>query len=877
MVVNDVWGQIRIEPEYEAIINSKEFSELKNKTQLGLHCNSNAIHTRYQHSIGVYYLACKLIEICNNKFSNVLKITKEDEQAIKCAALVHDIGHGCFSHVSERHLEGTHENRTVSILLDKNSEVHKAIVNTFGERVLEKTIASIKMKENIKDINGVSNGNSLMLINSKLLSGGIDIDRIDYIFRDSKFVLGETNDFSSILESISLECIDDSLEIVFDESAEFTIANYFNKRFELYDSLYLDNETRILEDVFGKFIKKIDKNLTWETTETEIKNAFRENINNQNIVISRYAKLLNNKKLDSGFIIREINNINDYNYYKERLFENVPEIIKYSECIFESSCKIAIYNKDNKVFINKSGLITDISECSKILNSELNKEKYGIAVDTTLLKELLMKDKVDNNTINAIINKVIESTSIEIEQEKKYIFKTDNVEEIRSGFNLIKNKLKLSNPEYIENLDVYYDYNDILESKRIAVRKRFSKGKECWNVKRPLKDMTSISKRNEKKFSSIEEVIFFLNNQWGIPINELNESGTLKTLREKYDIKFENGLFEIVFDATDPFINGEKLPTNYMIECELKDGSSSGLYFLNEIMKTFDFIEECNLSKMEIASRNNPVNEIKESPIAKNVSDSKYAESIKNIFISSPDLLDKLRVLNEKKEKIVQFKEKYGNLKKPIVVTINGTPRSGKTTCINNLYEFLKKANLNTVCLDEPAEVIYKTLKTKKEKSVLLSDRVGFVEKQYEMGLSNTNQNILGNDIILSDRGFIDPFVWYDMYFKLNMMDKERYIQFNKQLKRNSNYYSYLYSLFSNSDESMRRDYLNSLSIEPRTTMSKENVELYNSALLRLFPTFEKTFDCSRLIDTTKNDRIDASILTANELLDEVAKIYLKR
>jgi HD superfamily phosphohydrolase len=320
MVIADSWGQIRIEPKYEKIINSKEFNELKNKTQLGLNCNSNAIHTRYQHSIGTYYLACKLIEISKNKFSNILNITKEDEEAIKCMALVHDIGHGCFSHVSEKYLEGTHEKRTVSILLNKNTEINQVISNTFGEKVLQKTINLIRMKEKIKEKCSVNSDNNLMLIMAKLLSGGIDIDRIDYIFRDSKYVTGEVNDFSSILESIDLECIDDSLEVVFDESAEFTIANFFNKRFELYDCLYLDNQTKILESVFSKFLLKADTKLNWDTSEVEINNIFREALLSKNEIIKRYACLLSTRKIDDNFIVKEINDKNSYDFYKAKLY-----------------------------------------------------------------------------------------------------------------------------------------------------------------------------------------------------------------------------------------------------------------------------------------------------------------------------------------------------------------------------------------------------------------------------------------------------------------------------------------------------------------------------------------------------------------------------
>lgn len=76
IIINDIWGQIKIDGGYEKIINTKEFNEMKQKRQLGLNTSPNATHTRYQHSLGVYYLACKLIDICKTKFKNTLTITK---------------------------------------------------------------------------------------------------------------------------------------------------------------------------------------------------------------------------------------------------------------------------------------------------------------------------------------------------------------------------------------------------------------------------------------------------------------------------------------------------------------------------------------------------------------------------------------------------------------------------------------------------------------------------------------------------------------------------------------------------------------------------------------------------------------------------------
>lgn len=600
MLINDIWCRISIEPKYEKIINSKEFNDMKNKTQLGLNCNSSAIHTRYQHSIGTYYLACRLVEICKKKFSRILTITQEDEEAIKCMALVHDIGHGCFSHVSEKHLKGTHENRTVNILLDEKTEIHQAIISSFGPKVLDKIVNLIKMKEQIKGKKTINNETGLMLIIGKLLSGGIDIDRIDYIFRDSKYVANETNDYSSILESIDLENIGDTLEVVFSSDAEYAIANFFNKRFELYDSLYLNNETRILESIFGKFLQRIGLKLSWDTTEIEMSNIFREALSSSDIIIRRYASMLSVRKLDENILVKEINDKNSFIFYRSKLLSKVPELQKYSACLFESECSISIYNENNKIFINKLGLIQDLSDCTKILNPNLTKEKYIIAIDLLLLRRLLELDNVREDEIDEIIRKVRNATAVEIEQERKYTFSSSS-KCPKKEFKIIKEEFNLGLAEYIENYDTYYDYDGILESFRIAVRKRVSDGKVEWTVKKPLTDKSSISKREERNFNSLDEVILFLQNEWKLPIKTLEEVISLKTLRAKYDLEYYDGLFEIVFDKTTPIIGEQEIPSTYMIECELKSGNSCGLYFINELISGHEFIEECKFSKKEIA------------------------------------------------------------------------------------------------------------------------------------------------------------------------------------------------------------------------------------------------------------------------------------
>lgn len=599
MIIKDIWGNIEIEDEYIKIIESKEFQELKNKNQLGLNTNIGATHTRYNHSIGTYHLAKKLIEICKNKFSDILVITKQDEDAIKLTALLHDLGHGVFSHVSEKHLKGSHEDRTIELIESKTTEVNKSIRENFGKEVINKIIYLINLKDNIKTENNNEEINLLFIV-KKLLSGGIDIDRIDYIFRDSVHTKNEYNDYSSILESIDLEFIDNSLEVVFDDNASYTISNFFNKRFELYDTCYVETTTLIIEQVFAKFLKETNTKISWNTTELEMHEIIKSHLNNKDLCIRRYSDILLNKSIDENFVLKEFSDKNSYDVFITQLYEMYP-FLSNTDIVLQSSANISVYNKKNKILINKDGIIKDIGNVSKILNTELKKQKFVVSIDLVILKEMLRKNNIEEDKINEIIKQISEYFGNKIEQEKKYCF-SDNVENPKDEFKKISSILNLKEPSYIENIDTYYeDEFGLLEEYKISVRKRITNGKEEFTIKRPLEDNTSILKREELNFSSIEQVIYYLKNNWNISVSNLKEKITLHTKRIKYDKELCGGLFEIVFDKTTSRVSGEECSTNYMIECELKSGKSSGLYYINKVISSIPSIYESSLSKKEIA------------------------------------------------------------------------------------------------------------------------------------------------------------------------------------------------------------------------------------------------------------------------------------
>lgn len=179
--------------------------------------------------------------------------------------------------------------------------------------------------------------------------------------------------------------------------------------------------------------------------------------------------------------------------------------------------------------------------------------------------------------------------------------------------------------------------------------------------------------------------------------------------------------------------------------------------------------------------------------------------------------------------------------------------------------------------MDEPAGVIYSGLRNRQEKHELLKDRIGFVSKQFIIGQDSIMNALNDSDIILCDRGVLDTFVWYDMYYKMGMMSRNQYMQYMDKIESCNEYFNMFYALYVDSFVSLKRDYLNSLSLEPRTTMNEENIERYNASLLSLMPKYEQEIDNVKMIDTTNRFIMEPSLMVANDVMDIVKKRCLRK
>ncbi len=152
-----------------------------------------AEHTRFTHSLGVAHLAQLMYErICRNMDS------EEDDEIKFCtviAALIHDVGHGPFSHaleeiLSENGVPFHHENMTLKLLLDPESPINKFIAGI--DKSLPEKIAAYFEQERRKQDHWAY----------KIVSSQLDADRLDYLQRDALFcgIRGQGFDLERILD-----------------------------------------------------------------------------------------------------------------------------------------------------------------------------------------------------------------------------------------------------------------------------------------------------------------------------------------------------------------------------------------------------------------------------------------------------------------------------------------------------------------------------------------------------------------------------------------------------------------------------------------------------------------------------------------------------
>ena len=222
------------------LIDTPEFQRLRRIRQLGLayFAYQAAEHSRFTHSLGAYHLATRMVA----KLRLTYAIPDEVQTAVRVAALLHDIGHGPFSHVIESILDFHHEDFTIAAVLSDETEVGR-LLQKFSPRLAD-DVASI--------IRGDFHPRAL----AQLVSSQLDVDRMDYLLRDSLMTGAKYGiyDLEWITKSIEINEADDHLYV--SAPGIYAVEDYLQARYYMYRQVYFHRTLRSAEAVLKVLLRR---------------------------------------------------------------------------------------------------------------------------------------------------------------------------------------------------------------------------------------------------------------------------------------------------------------------------------------------------------------------------------------------------------------------------------------------------------------------------------------------------------------------------------------------------------------------------------------------------------------------------------------------
>lgn len=245
-----IHGFISLDDLEAKVMQTYEFQRLRFISQLGTTSwvYPGCMHSRFEHSLGVLYLAKTVLE--RLRFFSDLNLEELDERIFRFASLLHDIGHAPFSHTGEEaklfNNDLNHERMGEVII--KDSEIGKILSKALGSESIERIVFIMKGAEG-KLISKVDT------LFSDLLAGQAGIDRMDYLLRDSHYsgVTYGKCDLPRLLETIRYN---EENDLYWEEGGIHALEHFILARYFMFKDVYFQKTRRILDYHLGNIMKK---------------------------------------------------------------------------------------------------------------------------------------------------------------------------------------------------------------------------------------------------------------------------------------------------------------------------------------------------------------------------------------------------------------------------------------------------------------------------------------------------------------------------------------------------------------------------------------------------------------------------------------------
>lgn len=308
MEVRDpLYGLIKYEDKEERIMNTRLFQRLRGIKQLALanFVYPGAHHTRFEHSIGVMHLCGRVVRELEQR--EELKLGEDKIKILRLAGLLHDIGHGPFSHVSEQ-------------IMDKN--VDKSILTEYKAHNAHElmSIILIEQNEEIRSILSDEEQNSIITLLQKqpkrsiekdIVSGPLDVDKFDYLRRDSYFAGVEYGkfDLDKVIESMTpVELGRDGTQLGIKEEGIHAIEQILLAKYHMNVQVYQHRIRRITDAMLVRGVE-----FALEEGVEEVKNLYEFN--------NDFEYLSNFIEYDDNALVQVI--VSKSNGWAKKYFEDI--------------------------------------------------------------------------------------------------------------------------------------------------------------------------------------------------------------------------------------------------------------------------------------------------------------------------------------------------------------------------------------------------------------------------------------------------------------------------------------------------------------------------------------------------------------------------
>lgn len=213
------------------LIDAPEFQRLRRIKQLGLalFTYQGAEHSRFTHSLGVAHLMARVLDRLGERFD----LAPSDRIAARAAALLHDVGHGPFSHVMEKVVGFHHEARTVEAVLSTDTAVGN-ILRTHDPELPERVAAIIEGRFHPAAL-------------GQLVSSQLDVDRMDYLLRDSLMTGAKYGiyDLEWVISSLAIDEANDRIYVT--ARGLYAVEEYLQARYYMFRQVYFHRTLRSAE------------------------------------------------------------------------------------------------------------------------------------------------------------------------------------------------------------------------------------------------------------------------------------------------------------------------------------------------------------------------------------------------------------------------------------------------------------------------------------------------------------------------------------------------------------------------------------------------------------------------------------------------------